>query len=48
MKPLDNLGHPVSIIHEAEELAAEALGPVMLFLWLGNYVFCPDHDFSNM
>jgi len=26
MKPLDNLGHPVSVIREAEELAAEAFG----------------------
>jgi len=26
MKPLDNLGHPVSVIKEAEELAAEAFG----------------------
>ncbi|MCP1639256.1 arginine/lysine/ornithine decarboxylase [Streptococcus gallinaceus] len=26
MKPLDNLGHPVSIIREAEELAADAFG----------------------
>ena len=26
MKPLDNLGHPVSIIRDAEELAAEAFG----------------------
>ena len=26
MKPLDNLGHPISIIREAEELAAEAFG----------------------
>ncbi len=26
MKPLDNLGHPVSVIKEAEVLAAEAFG----------------------
>ncbi|MGN0666595.1 MAG: aminotransferase class I/II-fold pyridoxal phosphate-dependent enzyme [Huintestinicola sp.] len=26
MKPLDNLCHPVSVIHEAEEIAAEAFG----------------------
>lgn len=31
MKPLDNLGHPVSIIREAEELAADAFGEPMLF-----------------
>ena len=28
MKPLDNLCHPVSVIREAEELAAEAFGAV--------------------
>ena len=27
MKPLDNLCHPVSVIREAEELAADAFGP---------------------
>lgn len=26
MKPLDNLGHPISVIKEAEELAADAFG----------------------
>lgn len=26
MKPLDNLCHPISVIREAEELAAEAFG----------------------
>lgn len=26
MKPLDNLCHPVSVIKEAQELAAEAFG----------------------
>ena len=26
MKPLDNLGHPVSVIKAAQELAAEAFG----------------------
>ena len=26
MKPLDNLCHPVSVIREAEEMAAEAFG----------------------
>ena len=34
MKPLDNLCHPVSVIKEAEELAADALMPLMPFLWL--------------
>ena len=32
MKPLDNLGHPVSVIKEAEALAAEAFGAGHAFL----------------
>ena len=32
MKPLDNLCHPVSVIREAEELAAEAFGAAHAFL----------------
>ena len=28
MKPLDNLCHPVSVIRDAEELAADAIGRV--------------------
>src|SRR5690606_11246132 len=32
MKPLDNLSHPVSIIREAEELAADAFGAKHAFL----------------
>jgi len=35
MKPLDNLGHPISIIREAEELAAEAFGASHAFLMIG-------------
>lgn len=35
MKPLDNLGHPVSIIRDAEELAAEAFGASHAFLMVG-------------
>lgn len=35
MKPLDNLGHPVSIIREAEELAAQAFGASHAFLMIG-------------
>ena len=31
MKPLDNLCHPVSVIQEAEELAAEAFGAAHAF-----------------
>lgn len=34
MKPLDNLCHPVSVIKEAEELAAEAFRADHAFLWL--------------
>lgn len=34
MKPLDNLCHPVSVIKEAEELAADAFGAAHTFLWL--------------
>mgnify|MGYP002230467787 CR=1 FL=1 len=33
MKPLDNLCHPVSVIREAEELAAEAFGALMRSSW---------------
>ena len=35
MKPLDNLCHPVSIIKEAEELAADAFGAKHAFLMVG-------------
>ncbi len=35
MKPLDNLCHPVSVIREAEELAAEAFGAENAFLMVG-------------
>lgn len=35
MKPLDNLCHPVSVIKEAEELAAEAFGAEHAFLMVG-------------
>lgn len=35
MKPLDNLCHPVSIIREAEEIAAEAFGAAYAFLMVG-------------
>lgn len=35
MKPLDNLCHPVSVIHEAEILAAEAFGAAHAFLMVG-------------
>lgn len=35
MKPLDNLCHPVSIIKEAEELAAQAFGAAQAFIMVG-------------
>jgi len=35
MKPLDNLCHPVSVIKEAEELAAEAFGAHVAFFMVG-------------
>ena len=35
MKPLDNLCHPVSVIAEAERLAAEAFGAAHAFLMVG-------------
>lgn len=35
MKPLDNLCHPISVIHEAEDLAADAFGAEHAFLMVG-------------
>ena len=35
MKPLDNLGHPISIIRDAEELATDAFGAAHAFLMIG-------------
>ena len=35
MKPLDNLCHPVSVIRQAEELAAQAFGAAHAFLMVG-------------
>ena len=35
MKPLDNLCHPVSVIKEAEELAAEAFGAAHAYFMVG-------------
>lgn len=35
MKPLDNLCHPVSVIRDAEELAAQAFGAAGAFLMVG-------------
>ncbi len=35
MKPLDNLCHPISVINEAEKLAADAFGAAHAFLMVG-------------
>ena len=35
MKPLDNLCHPISVIKEAEDLAADAFGAAHAFLMVG-------------
>ena len=35
MKPLDNLCHPVSVIKDAEDLAADAFGAAQAFLMVG-------------
>ena len=35
MKPLDNLCHPVSVIRDAEKLAADAFGAAHAFLMVG-------------
>lgn len=35
MKPLDNLCHPISVIREAEQLAAQAFGAAEAFLMVG-------------
>ncbi len=35
MKPLDNLTHPVSVIRDAEELAAQAFGAAFAFFMVG-------------
>ena len=38
MKPLDNLCHPVSVIRDAEELAADAFGAAHAFLMVGGKI----------
>ncbi len=40
MKPLDNLCHPVSVIKEAEELAAEAFsrGTCIFYGWRNHFL----------
>ncbi len=44
MKPLDNLCHPVSVIKEAEELAADAFAPATRSYGGRNYISGPDYD----
>ena len=39
MKPLDNLCHPVSVIKEAEELAADAFGAKHAFFMVNGTTF---------
>ena len=46
MKPLDNLGHPISIIRDAEELAANAFGASHAFLMIGGTT--SDYDSVNL
>ena len=49
MKPLDNLCHPVSVIREAEELAADAFGAANAFLMVGGTTLCgAGHDFVHL
>ena len=44
MKPLDNLCHPVSVIADAEQLAAEAFGAAHAFLMVGGTTSAvPEH-----
>ncbi|MDR0314373.1 MAG: aminotransferase class I/II-fold pyridoxal phosphate-dependent enzyme, partial [Oscillospiraceae bacterium] len=40
MKPLDNLVHPVSVIKEAEEIAADAFGAAHAFFMLNGTTSC--------
>ena len=40
MKPLDNLCHPVSVISDAEDLAADAFGAAHAFLMVGGTTSC--------
>ena len=43
MKPLDNLCHPVSVIREAEELAADAFGAAWRFFMVGTTSLRTEH-----
>ena len=44
MKPLDNLGHPVSVIKEAQQLAAEAFGADDAFFMVNGTTSCSSGD----
>ena len=45
MKPLDNLCHPVSVIREAEQLAADAFGAAHAFFYgQRNHLGSTEHD----
>ena len=46
MKPLDNLCHPVSVIHDAEELAAQAFGAHSAFFMVNGTT--AGHDFKHL
>lgn len=47
MKPLDNLCHPVSVIKEAQELAAEAFGAdEAFFIVNGTTADSSDYDYG--
>ena len=56
MKPLDNLCHPISVIREAEELAADAFGAAHAFLMVGGttssvqrmVLTCKNNTFNGM
>ena len=49
MKPLDNLCHPVSVIREAEELAADAFGAANAFSYgRGHHLSGAGHDFVHL
>ena len=49
MKPLDNLCHPVSVIREAEELAADAFGAApCLFNGGRHHQLCAEHGADSL
>jgi arginine decarboxylase len=48
MKPLDNLCHPVSVIREAEELAADAWRSPCLFNGGRHNQLCAEHGADSL